>query len=339
MKCLLRIGCFFSFFLCFLSSSRTYASSGVIRFSTGTEQVAKGDNLTIVCQVTSSEEFLDTRFSVRYDDRYLQFLGGGKKVSGGNGILQIASEGNTETTNKKTFSLQFQAKKKGTAVVGLKDQAQIVDGDGNPFSVSSNSLSITVRKRDTADIPPVSGTQSVAVTPVPVLGKENRLKKLQVSCVEFSPAFSPDVEDYHVVVDSDTDHVYLNFAPIDEKARVLLKEKDKLIIGDNKVIVRVIAENGQERKYQLNVKRESPDESRKREEEEQTEEEKTKEEKTLQPHTDTVSEGVDQERDSDQDTSPLSNTVLIFIIGVLIVLILVMLIYMLKMATHGKRRT
>ena len=275
MKWLVRMGCFLCFFgWCFFPST-SYASSGVIQFTTSTEQVAKGDDVTVVCQVISSDGFVDTSFSVRYDERYLRFLGGGKKVSGGNGVLQISSVGNSEATNKRTFSLQFKAKKKGTAVVGLKDQAQITDADGNTFSVSSNSVTIKVNKKESADALPVPNTEGVQVTPVPVWGKENRLQKLQVHCLEFSPAFSPDTKEYTVVVDANTEHLYVNYAPVDEKARVLVKQKDELTTGENKVVIRVIAENGEERRYQLKVKKESTEETLKREEEERAEQEKS----------------------------------------------------------------
>ena len=52
---------------------------------------------------------------------------------------------------------------------------------------------------------------------------------------------------------------------MDEKARVLLKGNEKLAFGTNKVVVRVIAENGEERQYILTVYRESEKETAERE--------------------------------------------------------------------------
>lgn len=127
--------------------ARADASSGVIQFTAGQPAVQIGSEFTIVCQVTSSTAFVDTEFTVEYDDTLMEFLEGGKKVSGGGGELQISSVGNSTETNKKTFSLQFRAKKSGSGLIYVKDRADITDADGNTFSVSSNRLSITVEKK------------------------------------------------------------------------------------------------------------------------------------------------------------------------------------------------
>lgn len=261
--------------LCFLGgllvSTKAYAGSGVVQFTTASDVVSKGDTFTIVCQVTSTEPFVDTSFSISYDDRYMTFLTGGKKVKGGHGILQVSSLGNTEETYKKTFSLQFEAKKKGTAVIGLEGLARVTDADGNSFSMSSNRLTVTVRKKGSAVTPAVSAAAPPQVTAEPVLSKENRLQSLRAHCLSFSPDFTPEQKEYEVSVDAATENLYVSYVPMDEKARVLLKGNEKLAFGTNKVVVRVIAENGGERQYILTVYRESEKETAEREEQKKTE--------------------------------------------------------------------
>lgn len=249
-------------------SAKAYAASGIVQFTTTTPVVAKGDRCTVVCQVTSDEAFLDTSFSVSYDDRCLAFLTGGTKVKGGNGLLKVSSVGNTESTNKKTFSLQFEAKKKGTCIIELEGQADITDSEGSHFSLSSNRLAITVQKKGSTVSPTPIASTVPQVTPKPVLSEENRLKKLSAHCISFQPDFSPEQKEYEVSVDAATDKLYISYAPMDEKARVLLKGNEELASGSNRVIVRVLAENGQERQYILKVKKESDRETKKREEKE-----------------------------------------------------------------------
>lgn len=72
------------------------AASGSLQLSALSETVSKGSQVTVVCQVASAESFADVSFRLSYDDSILTFLSGGKKVSGGNGMLEIASTGNTE---------------------------------------------------------------------------------------------------------------------------------------------------------------------------------------------------------------------------------------------------
>lgn len=255
---------------CMLVSIKANAASGVVQFTTTTPVVTKGDVCTVVCQVISEEAFLDTSFSVSYDDRYLTFLTGGAKVRGGNGLLKISSLGNTKETKKKTFSLQFEAKKKGNCVIELEGQAEITDSEGGQLSLSSNRLTITVQKKGAAASPSPAPSANAKVTPQPVLNKENRLKKLSAHCVSFKPDFTPEQKEYNITVDASADKLYISYAPMDEKARVLLKGNEDLKSGANRTIVRVLAENGEERQYVLNVRKETEKETKKREEQGQS---------------------------------------------------------------------
>lgn len=268
MKWKYRIGGLCLFLGWLVLATKTYAASGVVQFMSNSDTVAKGDQCTVVCQVISDTPFLDASFQVSYDDRYLTFLTGGKKVTGGNGILQIASVGNTESSYKKTFSLQFEAKKKGSAVIGLEGQASVTDADGNSFSMSSNRLTLTVRKKGSVVSSEPDVTSPPQVTPKPVLSKENRLKTLSAHCLSFTPKFTPDQGEYDLSVDASTENLYISYLPMDEKSRVLLKGSEGLTSGFNRVVVCVIAENGEERKYKLNVQKESASETERREIEE-----------------------------------------------------------------------
>lgn len=250
----------------FLLPAEAEASSGVVQLTTTSPQVAKGDTFTVVCQVTSQEEFLDASFRIGYDAKLVTFLSGGKKVTGSDGILQIASVGNTDSVTKRTFSLQFEAKKKGTAVFAMEGTARVTDEEGNAFSVSSNQLTVTVSKKRAA----VSSSQPTAtplVTPQPVLSGENRLKSLQVSALSLSPAFDPEVKEYTAEVDADTEILYFSYLPVDEKARVLVKGNEDLTVGSNEVTVTVTAENGSVNEYKLHVNKESQAETEAREKE------------------------------------------------------------------------
>lgn len=250
----------------FLSPARAGASSGVVRLTTTSPQVAKGDTFTVVCQVTSQEAFLDVSFRISYDADRFTFLSGGKKVTGGDGILQAQSVGNTEPVTKRTFSLQFEAKKKGTAIFALEGTANVTDEEGNAFSVSSNQLTVTVGKKGTAVSSP-QPTAAPLVTPQPVLSGENRLKSLKVSALSLAPAFDPEVKEYTAQVDADTGILYFSYLPADEKARVLVKGNEDLTVGTNEVTVTVTAENGSVNEYKIHVTKESQAETEAREKE------------------------------------------------------------------------
>lgn len=147
-----------------LSSRRVEASSGMIQFSTTAQEVKKGDAFTVVCQVTSTDEFFDTEFTVVYDADVIRFVKGGAKVSGGNGVLHINSSGNETSTRKKTYSLQFIAKEKGNTTVATEGDILVTGAEGDAFSVSSNRLVISVMKK--------KKKRQAAATPAPVVTPE-----------------------------------------------------------------------------------------------------------------------------------------------------------------------
>jgi hypothetical protein len=144
-------------FLVFLIPSKAQAGSGVIQFTTSQPEIAKGDTFTVVCQVTSTEAFLDAEFQIVYDAGVLEFVKGGNKVSGGNGVLYVASTGNETSSYKKTFSLQFKAVDSGDTALSVDGDIKITDEDGAAFSVSSNQLVIEVQKKKAASATPKEG--------------------------------------------------------------------------------------------------------------------------------------------------------------------------------------
>lgn len=272
-------------FMAFAIPVRSEANSCVIQFSTASAQVKRGELFTIVCQVTSVDPFLDVSFTIDYDDNVMQFVRGGKKVSGGNGELTVDSSGNLEETYKKTFSLQFMGKGNGSGLISVKDTAEITDVEGNAFSVSSNRLSVQVSKKGSKTGESASPAPAV-VTPSPVLSKKNRLKSLKTTAYSMTPDFSGDVTEYNASVDSSADTLFVSFVPEDEKARVRVYGNESLKPGDNQVTVQVTSESGKVRKYRITVYRETKEETEERTE--TKEEEKKDMSFSVQQRADTV---------------------------------------------------
>ncbi|MCH5251398.1 MAG: cadherin-like beta sandwich domain-containing protein [Lachnospiraceae bacterium] len=241
------------------------AGSSAIRFTTASTQVKKGESFTVVCQVTSSTAFLDTEFNVEYDPEILQFVRGGSKVIGTGGILKVSSTGNSTATNKKTFSLEFVALKKGGSGIFASVGAKVTDESGAALSVSSNRLSINVVKKVTKPVVGADATALPKVTPAPVLNGNNKLKSLKTTALSMSPDFTPDITEYEMSVDCDTDTLYFTFETENAKSRVQIKGNEGLQTGDNIVELLVTAENGKKRSYKLNVTRETQTETESRE--------------------------------------------------------------------------
>lgn len=240
------------------------AGSAVIQFTTAEQQIQKGDIFTVICQVTSTESYLDTEFQIEYDAELVQFLNGGSRVTGDNGILTVSSVGNEETSMKKTFSLQFVANKKGSAVFQVKGNASIRDEEGNSFSSSSNRLVVGIQKKGTAQKQTPAPTEPPRATPAPVLSDNNKLKSLRTSALDFTPAFNGGRDRYTATVEHSADTLFISFQTEDETARVQLKGNENLKEGDNAVSVIVTAQNGESRTYAITVTRETAKEMQER---------------------------------------------------------------------------
>ncbi|MBO5489688.1 MAG: cadherin-like beta sandwich domain-containing protein [Eubacterium sp.] len=242
------------------------AASGVITFSTKDTNVKKGEMFTVVCQISATSQFMNTEFSIEYDSDKIRFVSGGSKVSSSGSMIQVASNDNEVATNKKTFSLQFIALKKGTAAIALSGTAKVTDAEGAAYSISSNRLVLQVvsAKAKTTDAP--SETTQPVVTPEPVKSKQNSLKTLKLNTREMIPAFSKDVTEYNATVDCNTETLLVSFVAESHRAVVQLKGNDKLTTGMNEAEIIVTAENGEQKVYKIHVKKESQLETTEREE-------------------------------------------------------------------------
>lgn len=68
--------------------------------------------------------------------------------------------------------------------------------------------------------------------------------------------FSKDILNYNIVVDYDTDSIEISATTEDEKAIIEGAGKHKLNVGDNKIEIKIKAEDGSEKTYTINVTRE-----------------------------------------------------------------------------------
>ena len=256
--------------------SKSLAASAVVEFSTSAAEVTKDDNVTVVCRITSQDGFNDVKMKVSYDADILQFIEGGKKVSGGNGLLSIQSVGNEETVNTRTYSLQFQAVAEGAVSIQTEGKPKILDSEGKKLSISSNRvvLSVTGEKAaaDEAGDPaadPAAPAVSAAPTPTPTpLNTNTKLKDLSFHAVSMSPQFNTEVLEYTIKVDCNTDKLYYNAIPANGKQRIRLKGNEELMPGENEMKLVVTAESGDKRTFQIKVVKETESETKVREQEE-----------------------------------------------------------------------
>lgn len=253
---------------------KSLAASAVVEFSTDKTEVKKDETVTVVCRVTSKDGFNDVKMKVSYDSDVLQFIEGGKKVSGGNGQLSIQSVGNTDAVTTRTYSLQFQAVGEGATAIQTDGNPKILDSEENKLSISSNRIVLSVTAEEAAAQGTVNPADPAAVasaapTPTPVpLNTNTKLKGLSFHAISMAPQFSTEVLEYTIKVDCNTDKLYYNAIPANGKQRIRLKGNEELMPGENEMKLVVTAESGDKRTFKLKVVKETESETKVREQQE-----------------------------------------------------------------------
>ena len=134
-------------------------ASGAISLETTRNTIKKGEAFTVVCRVTSSVGVLETDFFVDYNTSVLEFVEGGTRATKETGGVHVVSNDNTDSPIRRTFSLQFLAKKEGDATVFIRDGAFVMGGDGTQLSVRTNRLELVVNETRLSRRPRWSGNK------------------------------------------------------------------------------------------------------------------------------------------------------------------------------------
>lgn len=224
-----------------IPSAIAHAASAEAELTAETTEVKVGEEFFVYLTVSSDTEFSDFEAGLTYDDSVLEYQGGTSKVKGGSGYLKISDREVTDGTKKRKYTMKFDAAEVGICNISFSegDQIMVYDTeDGNAMSVSSNTLTINVSAPETAST-------------------NTRLKELKVSPSSLTPEFSPEIYEYSTEVSYDTEQLVIVAISEDEKSTVKVTGNDKLSEGQNKIIIQVLAESGDNIEYSINAIKEA----------------------------------------------------------------------------------
>lgn len=212
----------------------SYAASGKITFSDPT--VSVGNQVSVTMKIASSDGtgLGNSDVMLEYDASALEFLSG-TNANGGAGSIRVV--GNMESASQTTFSftLKFKALKAGTTSITVRSQ-EVYDADSRTVTidhVGSSSIKVNASANASADAD---------------------LKSLTISPGTLSPAFSADVTEYTATVSESVDRITVSAPANDGNASVVVEGADALEMGENPVVCRVTAEDGETTKtYTITV--------------------------------------------------------------------------------------
>lgn len=201
----------------------SWAADAKIAFSDPSVMV--GNDVTVTMKVTSDSALGTAEVMLAYDPNVLEFVSG-TNANGGAGAIKVL--GTMESADQKTFSftLKFKALQAGSTQISVTSQ-EIYDVDSQTVTLSQQ------------------GSSTVKVTSPATYSKDATLKSLKISPGTLDPEFSPSVDSYNAQVDGNTADLVVNAVAANAGAHVSLQGEKDLKAGENQVIVKVTAEDGQ----------------------------------------------------------------------------------------------
>lgn len=222
MKSLKRILIFIvAFIICTNSVSATS-----LTIKSSASSITKGSTVTITSLISADSGIYTTSGTVKCTG------------AGVNSSVDLGFEDLNTANRSKSFSLTIKPTTSGTVTcsssnVRIRELAQ-----ASEYALSNKSITITVKEP--------------AVIPPKEYSSNNYLKSLSVEGYEID--FDKNTLEYSIEVENDVEKVNIKATTEDGNATVSGTGEKEVTEGNNKLEVKVTAENGNERTYVINVK-------------------------------------------------------------------------------------
>lgn len=228
-----RIVKYFSLFVCMFIMSISYVKAAGYDVSVTSNTIIVGNSVTL--KISAND------------------LAGRFDFSVSNSSVISMSSSNVFLDNDSK-SITITAKSAGTSVITITPtDATSYDGDA---ITGNRTITITVNNKPTSNPNTGGNSSGTSNTSTPVKKKSNNnyLSSLTVDGYSLDKEFKKDELEYSLVVESGTDKVIINAQLDDDKAKVTGIGEIALKEENNKLEIKVTAEDGSTRTYILNVK-------------------------------------------------------------------------------------
>lgn len=223
----------------FLNIQTVSAASANVEITTDENQVTVGDTVYVYINITSDTMFGDIEANLTYDENIIEYISGVSFITGSSGFLKIADINFSDGAQSRKYALEFQALEVGKCEIAFSGNIMVYDYESEfPMSVSTDKLELEVKAAHTAS-------------------DNTYLKSLKISPTELEPSFDKNIYEYSTNVGYETEKLVVVALPEDEKSTIRISGNESLKEGENKVIVTVMAEAGNDIEYIINVFKES----------------------------------------------------------------------------------
>ena len=210
------------------------AASSTVAFSKSKLNV--GETLTVTARfsTSSSDPMYGLEGYITYDPSVIEYVSGDNcnLLTKGKVKIVLYSEGKTNLTE----TIKFKTLKVGKTAIAL-EQLIYANNDLQEKSLKGSSATVNV------------------VNPSTEASSNANLKNLVVSAGTLTPKFDPDVTSYSVTIKNDVTELWVSTSKADAKASVTVEGSKDMKVGANKRVVVVTAENGNTKRYTINITR------------------------------------------------------------------------------------
>lgn len=213
------------------------AASATVSVTASASTVKVGDTVTVTVKYSASGKigFMDATIS--YDTNIVEYVstGGSDIQANGNAGLIRFSFYTVNPGNDYSFTVSFKAKATGSCTFTLQTQ-EIGDWDTfDSFGTPSGSVTVSVQN--------------------PSLSNNANLSSLYISSGSLSPAFSPKVTSYQIVIPYSVATLTVSATTADKNAKLEVIGSRNMQVGKNTRVVKVTAPDGTVKSYTLNITR------------------------------------------------------------------------------------
>ena len=207
------------------------AASATMAVSSSSNQVIVGKDVTVYVTISSSTALGAWEYTLNYNNSIF------KLVSSDVG-LHYASYASNDKTKSVQYKYVFRALKSGNAKFYIDSSMAAAFEDESILSVNNGSKVVKT----------LTYSEYQAS-----LSANNNLKGLSVDGYEITPGFSKDILEYNVQVNENETKIKINAIAEDNTASVSGHGEVEVSAGNNSFDIIVIAQNGSEKTYKLNV--------------------------------------------------------------------------------------
>ena len=206
------------------------AANATISVTSSSNQVIVGKSVTVYVTISSSSPIGSWEYTLNYNNSLF-------KLTSSDVALHYASYASNPNTKSITYKYNFTALKSGNAKFYV-DSSAVIGWDESIFSVTDGSKTINT----------LTYSEYQAS-----LSANNNLKSLTIDGYEITPEFNKDTLEYTVQVSEEETMVKISAVPEDKTASVSGDGEVEVSAGNNVFDILVIAQNGSEKTYKLNV--------------------------------------------------------------------------------------